>query len=152
MKTLFIVFALCIASTFANPILEERILNEISTNLEQMITNMLTNLIASINLGKRDALLERGITEMVINAFGLGSVWEKITSVGSDLSSKLIKTLASLLFKGKAAWELSKPILGVMISELKDNSISAAQAVAQAIADLASIAAGIVHIFNINLK
>ena len=89
-----------------------------------------------------ESVLQRGLTEFVLNTFGLGGVWDQIQSVGSALSGQLINVLAKLVFKGKKVWDLAKPVLAVMVSELKDHSVSGAQAVAQAIADLANIAAG----------
>ena len=140
-KSLVILFAV-IASTCAAPLGEAKALADITENLNQMLINLLTNLVSSINLGKRDVELTRGLTDIVLNKFGLGSVWDKIQSVGSNLSGQLINVLASIIFKGKKVWDLATPVLAVMITDLKDNSVSAAQAVAQAVADLANIAAG----------
>ncbi len=132
------------AIVLARPILA-KMLQEIIDNPydggRQAVFQAILDLEELLTKATRDlsVMNERGIFDWVISLFGLNTVWEQIQEVGADKASQLLAQLLQIALKGKGAIDLAKPIIANLISELIDHTVSARQAVFQAISDLTGL-------------
>jgi hypothetical protein len=89
--------------------------------------------------GKREA--KAGVTDFIINTFGLSGVWDTIVNLGAGVVLQFTGIATQLLFAGQNIWTAAQPIFNQLVSDLTNHVGSTPIIVAQAVATLNSLLA-----------
>jgi len=81
----------------------------------------------------------KGISDFIVNTFGLQSVWSEIQSVGQNLLAQFQAILTQLLFAGQEKWQQAQQIFNQLVSDLTNHTSNASTIVAQAVQQLSQI-------------
>lgn len=106
-----------------------------TTIVAQAIANV-NQLIASSSAGKRD------LKDFVLNALGLGQVWQTLQEAGANALNQLLGQGFALLAAGKDKLDQARQVLAELIQQLKDHTINAQTFVQSAVADINQVLAG----------
>jgi hypothetical protein len=85
---------------------------------------------------------KRGITDFIIESFGLSGVWNQITSVGSSLFQSFINTSMRILFAGRDLFNKAKPIFIQLVKDLASHTGDAITIVGQSVSQLNALLSG----------
>jgi len=84
-------------------------------------------------------IADRGIYDFVINTFGLSDVWSLIQDAGTNVVANFLSLLTQIVFRGQETINQAKPIIAELVTELRDRTVSARQAIFTAISELTAI-------------
>ncbi len=106
-----------------------------TTIVAQAIANI-NQLISNSSAGKRD------LKDFVLNALGLGQIWQSLQGAGSIALNQLMAQAFALIASGNEKLNQAKQVLAELIQQLKDHTINAQQFVQVAVADINKVLAG----------
>jgi len=81
----------------------------------------------------------KGITDFIVNTFGLQSVWGEIETLGQNLLGQFQSILTQLLFAGQEKWQQAQQIFNTLVYDLTNHIGNASTIVTDAIQQLAQI-------------
>ena len=85
---------------------------------------------------------QKDLVSTIVNALGLGQVWDTIVALGSQTYLQIIQIGTQLLFAGQQILAQAKPILNQLVSDLLSHAGDAVPLVAQAISQLSGLVQG----------
>jgi hypothetical protein len=111
-------------------------------NAVQLVSQAVLQLTTVLHQGGLRSAVEltpKGLSDLLINSFGLGQVWTTIQSVGSSLVGQFTSILTQLLFAGQQMWQQAIPVFNNLVSELTNHAGNAVQLVSQAVLQLTTV-------------
>lgn len=106
-----------------------------TTIVAQAVANI-NQLISSSSAGKRD------LKDFVLNALGLGQIWQSLQEAGANALNQLMAQGFSLLAAGNDKLSQARQILAELVQQLKDHAINGQQFVQVAVAGINQVLAG----------
>jgi hypothetical protein len=107
-----------------------------STTIVAQAIAKINQLISNSSAGKRD------LKDFVLNALGLGQIWQSLQGAGSIALNQLMAQAFALIASGNEKLNQAKQVLAELIQQLKDHTINAQQFVQVAVADINKVLAG----------